>query len=65
MKYSYSYKTDSLNEIIGYVHANSMHEAIYMISIKKDLPEFEVVRLFNINILNNNQHEHITHNSFE
>ena len=51
MKYSYSYKLDSSSEIIGYVHANSMPEAVYMISIKKDLPDSEVVKLFNIYII--------------
>lgn len=65
MKYSYSYKADTLNEIIGYVYANSMHEAVYMISIKKDLPENEVVKLFNINLINTSRHEHTTHNSAE
>jgi hypothetical protein len=65
MKYSYSYKLDSSSEIIGYVHANSMPEAVYMISIKKDLPDSEVVKLFNIYMISNNQHEHTTHNSFE
>ena len=65
MKYSYSYKLDSSSEIIGYVHANSMPEAVYMISIKKDLPNSEVVKLFNIYIISNSQHEHTTHNSFE
>jgi len=46
--FTYSYKVDSLNEVIGTVKADSLEDAIELISTIKRLPEQAVLDLFNI-----------------
>lgn len=46
--YTYSYKTDTLNEIIGRVQANDLEDAVLKISDIKRLCIDDVLNLFNI-----------------
>jgi len=47
-KYSYSYKSDSTNEIIGYVFSDNEDDAIIRVSDIKKLSVHQVEELFNI-----------------
>jgi hypothetical protein len=46
--YAYSYKSDSLNEIIGSVHANNYEEALEKIAIIKQLDVQSILNIFRI-----------------
>lgn len=46
--YSYAYKTDSTQEIIGSVHATDFEDALIKIAVTKQLTEQQILDLFTI-----------------
>lgn len=46
--YTYSYKSDSLNEIIGSVRANDYEEAVEKIAVIKQLDIESILNIFRI-----------------
>ncbi len=48
--YSYSYKTDSSNESIGIVYADTYEDAVLKVSEIKQLPIDSILNIFNIKI---------------
>ena len=46
--FTYSYKADSLDEIIGMTRASSIKDAIELISKIKQLSKRDVIKLFNV-----------------
>jgi hypothetical protein len=46
--YTYAYKTDSNQEILGSVHAECLDEAVAKIAIIKHLNETQILDLFTI-----------------
>lgn len=46
--FTYSYKADSLNEVIGTVKAETIDDAIEMICRIKQIPKQSVIDIFNI-----------------
>ena len=47
-KYKFSYKADSSAEVVGFVLATSMPEAIKFIAEVKRLTEQQILELFNV-----------------
>ena len=47
-KYKFSYKADSLREVVGTVAATSLDEAIKMIAVLKNLQARQITELFNV-----------------
>jgi hypothetical protein len=48
--YSYSYKSDSIGEIIGIVYADTYEDAVLKVSEIKRLPIDSILDIFNIKI---------------
>ena len=46
--YTYAYKTDSKQEVLGSVHASCLDEAVAKIAIIKHLNETQILDLFTI-----------------
>lgn len=46
--YTYSYKTDTTNEIVGKIQANNLDDAVLLLTEIKQLCIDDVLNLFNI-----------------
>lgn len=61
--FGFSYKTDSTSEVIGKLKCDCIESAVTLISIRKQLPESEVLNLFDITQLEHEDEYNIRTNS--
>jgi hypothetical protein len=61
--FGFSYKTDSASEIIGKFSCDCIESAVTLLSIRKQLPESEVLTLFDITQLEYSDEKDIRTNS--